>query len=85
MTSITVNVENSQMATLLRELLRKISGVSSVTSNTGRAKTIENTNLDIPDSKFKSYEDLMEGFGMWKGKDISLAKIRSQAWPSRKK
>lgn len=75
MTQIVVHVENQEKARLLYELLRSLDFVTQVDADVKDKKVI-----DEADEEPADFFSLM---GIWKERDISLEKIRQQAWPKR--
>jgi len=75
MEKILITTKNFNDSQLLLKLLKKLDFVNSVEHLKDGA---------IPKSKFKSWEDFNEGFGIGKNNKITLKEIRERAWPKRK-
>ena len=74
METLKITVKSKEHARLLAELARELNFVTSVES------VKDDTPSEIPKGKFSSQEDFLSMCGLWKDRDISLEKIREQAW-----
>lgn len=72
MHQIIVSVTNKKNMNSLKFLLKKFDFIERVEKKT-----------EIPKSKFKSWDEFKEIFGIWKGRDITKESLRKKAWRQR--
>ena len=74
METIKITVKSKEHAELLAVLAKELNFVTSVESSQDKAVPA------IPKGKFTSEEDFLSMCGSWKDRDVSVEKIRKQAW-----
>lgn len=74
METIKITVRDKKHARMLADLARELNFVTSVES-------LEDDSVSaIPKGKFSSDEEFLSMCGLWKDRDITVEKIREQAW-----
>jgi hypothetical protein len=74
METIKITVNSKEHARLLMELAKELNFVASVESVPTAASS------EVLVGKFASEEEFLSMCGLWKDRDISVEKIREQAW-----
>lgn len=74
METIKIIVRDKKHARMLAELARELNFVASVESSE------DETLSAIPKGKFSSEEDFLSMCGLWKDREVTVEKIREQAW-----
>lgn len=74
METIKITVRDKKHARMLADLARELNFVTSVESLEDDAISV------IPKGKFSSDEEFLSMCGLWKDRDITVEKIREQAW-----
>jgi len=74
METIKITVKDKKHARMLAELAKELNFVTSVESSEEATVSL------IPKGKFTSEKEFLSMCGLWKDRDISIEKIREQAW-----
>ncbi|MDZ7718642.1 MAG: hypothetical protein U5K72_07500 [Balneolaceae bacterium] len=74
METIKITVRDKKHAQMLADLARELNFVTSVESLKDDSESV------IPKGNFSSDEEFLSLCGLWKDRDVTIEKIREQAW-----
>ena len=74
METIRITVKSKEHAELLAGLAKELNFVTSVESFQNEAVT------EVPSGTFSSEKEFLSMCGLWKDRDVTIEKIRDQAW-----